>query len=310
MSLTQSDSIKAQSVEAVTTANTVSLYTTQTGALNVGSSASRTGNITLGSSTNTGTITIATVNTNNTNALPAISIGADTGTKTIKINNNTNSVHCSSIDLNGSTINNITGTTGDISVGNLQTTAGVLNLGTSSTRVGNINIGATGGTPSYVINIGKTTTGAISIGSANNTTTVGTLTVLNPILLPSSYSSGLAATNLGFTYTANPGSTSPAGSGGNQSLYTVTNAGYYLFSFNINGSFTTAPTNFYFLISGANAQSTSKYYVTISGTNFSCSGSQYISCTATQYNLIINYTGGTGLAIGTTTSYFQVTRIA
>jgi hypothetical protein len=104
--------------------------------------------IAIGSSTagRTPTITIDTLSTLNTNASPAIAIGTSSSTKTIKIGSNTNSVHCSSLDIQSSAINNITANTGAITIGNNQTD-GILNLGTGNARTatGVINIGT--GTP-------------------------------------------------------------------------------------------------------------------------------------------------------------------
>ena len=95
----------------------------------------------LGDPANTGRVIISTINTGNTNALPAISIGSDSGTKTIKINNGTNSVHCSSLDLQSYSINNIVNDTGTVSIGDKQT-VGVLNLGVGTVyRTSLINIG-------------------------------------------------------------------------------------------------------------------------------------------------------------------------
>ena len=123
-------------------------------------------NLQIGSSTNTGTIFISTIATNNSNANPAISIGGDAGVKTIKINNGTNSVHCSSIDMAGSGINNVTNSTGNIDIGNLQT-SGVCNIGTGARVLtgsgGGINIG-TGS--SSIVN-------PITIGGASSATSVG-----------------------------------------------------------------------------------------------------------------------------------------
>ena len=125
-------------------------------------------NMTIGSSTNTGTISISTINTGNTNASPAIAIGTDAGTKTIKINNNSNSVHCSSIDLKGSTINNITGTTGNLTIGDLQTT-GIIEIGSNTSRTGSITLGNGTGASSVII------------GSTSSSATV---TIRNPSLIP------------------------------------------------------------------------------------------------------------------------------
>jgi hypothetical protein len=142
-------------------------------------------NMTIGSSTNTGTISISTINTGNTNANPAIAIGTDAGTKTIKLNNNTNSVHCSSIDLQGSAINNITATTGQLDIGTSQT-SGVLNIGNLAARTGAINIGnGTGVLP-------------ITIGS---TAATATTTIRNPIM-SLSYTTYPTYTNAQIGYTS------------------------------------------------------------------------------------------------------------
>jgi hypothetical protein len=130
---------------------------------------STSSNLVIGSATNTGTIFINTIATNNTNADPAIAIGTNTGTRTIKINNGTNSVHCSSIDMAGSGINNVANTTGDINIGNLQTT-GDLNIGTNVGRTSTsvINIG-TGSTLVNPINIGSSTSDTTINGSLQST---------------------------------------------------------------------------------------------------------------------------------------------
>jgi hypothetical protein len=150
--------------------------------------------IAIGSSTvgRTPTITIDTLSTANTNTNPAIAIGTSTSTKTIKIGNNNNSVHCSSVDLKGSAINNITNATGALSIGDLQTD-GVLNIGagTARTASGIINIGnSANANPIYVetsstkntdadpairIGVGGTGPKVIKIGNSNtgfNTTNV------------------------------------------------------------------------------------------------------------------------------------------
>ncbi len=64
------------------------------------------------------------------------------------------SVHCSFIDCNGTTINNANApANGPLSVGSLQTgTAGILNLGTNVARTGDIFIGGAGSTCSIKIN--------------------------------------------------------------------------------------------------------------------------------------------------------------
>ena len=143
--ITASDTVKTNTLDTLTTSS----------------------NLLIGNATNTGSITIATVNTGNTNANPAISIGTDAGTKTIKINNNTNSVHCSSIDLQGSSINHITPTTGTLSIGDLQT-SGTLNLGTNSSRTGNINLGSASNVSTSI----NSTTGFITLGANQTSGTI------------------------------------------------------------------------------------------------------------------------------------------
>ena len=142
-------------------------------------------NLQIGSSTNTGTIFISTIATNNSNANPAISIGGDAGVKTIKINNGTNSVHCSSIDMAGSGINNVTNSTGNIDIGNLQT-SGLLNIGANVGRLvdGIINIG-TGSTVANPINIGSSTS-LTSVGGTLGVTAGITTNKLNPLTSSSS----------------------------------------------------------------------------------------------------------------------------
>jgi len=87
--------------------------------------------------------------TANTNLFGSMGAG-----QTLKLGNQATaqSVHCSFIDCNGTTINNaVTSANGALSLGSLQTgTAGILNLGTNVARTGDIFIG--GGTCSIKIN--------------------------------------------------------------------------------------------------------------------------------------------------------------
>jgi hypothetical protein len=148
--------------------------------------------VAIGSSTagRTPTITIDTLSTLNSNATPAIAIGTSSSTKTIKIGSNSNSVHCSSIDLQGSAINNINPASGAISIGASQTD-GILNLGTGASRSGDVNIlnGLTSGGSVNIanggaslqttsVNIGSgSTTGAVTIGNSANTTNLNSNTI-------------------------------------------------------------------------------------------------------------------------------------
>jgi len=222
MSSTASDAINTNGINAIVpSTGAISIGASQTdGILNLGAGASRTttGVINIGNTASLNQINIDTASILNSNANPAISIGASSSTKTIKIGSNTNSVHCSSIDLQGSSINNITGTTGVISIGNLQT-AGVLNIGgTSAIRAvgadvniatgasnacainvmnggalvsGSVNI-ANVGANTTAINIGsRTGTGTVTIGGASsNTNIIGDLKVVGNFLNNSSDESG------------------------------------------------------------------------------------------------------------------------
>lgn len=123
-----------------------------------------------------------TTQTANTNLFGNMGAG-----QTLKLGNQTTSqsVHCSKIDCNGTTINNATApANGDLSIGSLQTgTLGVLNLGTNGSRTGDIFIG--GGTCSIKINrplapqyASTPTTGQIGFQTSpaitSITTTIGT----------------------------------------------------------------------------------------------------------------------------------------
>ena len=187
----QIGSTSASSLTILSTSSAITGALTATGAIqsNIFNTLTTAATLQIGAVTNTGAILISTINTGNTNASPAISIGADAGTKTIKINNNTNSVHCSSVDLQTSSINNIVNTTGDISLGDKQTT-GITNIGTLATKSGAIHIGDGGGSA------------PITIGSASNTTAIGKITgglVLNSsaTTLGIALQSGL---NIGYNY--------------------------------------------------------------------------------------------------------------
>jgi len=166
----------------------INLGTAQTtGVLNIGTGNRTTslagGGINIGSSLGTNPIVIDTSSTLNSNATPAISIGASTSNKTIKINNGTNSVHCSSIDLKGSTINHITANSpagiiigdgqtdstvglliGCSSSGTVRTTAPI-KIGNDSTFTGSITIG---GSSTNINMNGSTTIGSLRTGSIDN----------------------------------------------------------------------------------------------------------------------------------------------
>lgn len=130
---------------------------------------SSTSAMTISSSSNTGSITIDTGITGSTNASPAIAIGTSNVAKVIKIGsgNANNSMHIGSLDIAGTSINNITGASGAIVIGDSQTT-GTLAIGDGSTRTGAVTIGSL-----------STSTVPITIG---NTAAASTTTIRNPIM--------------------------------------------------------------------------------------------------------------------------------
>ena len=125
--------------------------------------------------------------TANTNLFGSMGAG-----QTLKLGNQTTaqSVHCSFIDCNGTTINNATApSNGPLSIGSLQTgTAGILNLGTNGSRTGDIFIG--GGTCSIKINRPL----APQYASAPGTGEIGFQT--SPSITSITTTIGLTATNL------------------------------------------------------------------------------------------------------------------
>lgn len=162
-----------------TASNTIStniIDTTTAGALTIGDATATS--ILLGSSTagRTPTIVIDTLSVANTNASPAIAIGTSSSVKTIKLGIATSSVHCSSVEIKGSAINNITNSTGNVSIGDLQTD-GILNLGsgTSRTATGVINIGNPSATIAPIVIGGSSVKLAIagSYGTAGQVLTSG-----------------------------------------------------------------------------------------------------------------------------------------
>jgi len=157
----------------------------------------------LSNSGNTGTIVIDTSNTGNTNASPAISIGASAVVKTIKIGSNAvaNSIHLAGLDITSSTLNNVTPTTGNISIGTGQTD-GILNIGNGTVRtaLSSINIGAGYGSVSD-----------INIGSISCLTRIGSI-LTGGLILDDSVSStassvGQGGLSLGWNYSGTRGET-------------------------------------------------------------------------------------------------------
>lgn len=127
------------------------------------------GNLNIGSSTNTGPITIQTSSNLNSDGQPAISIGTTGVIKTIKIGSSAaatpNSVSVAETVFYGNTINNITN--GEMFIGNSQTT-GTIHIGTGGgvVRSGPINIATTINSTSP-INVGGNLTTAYLNGITN-----------------------------------------------------------------------------------------------------------------------------------------------
>ena len=175
---TFSGGLLTNSVGALAITSNLEIATSQTsGVLNIGTLATReaAGVINIGASGGLHTIVMDTSSVANTNAAPAISIGTSASAKTIKINNNSNSVHCSSIDLKGASINHIVANSATpITIGDGQTnSAGGLLIGCSA--AGNVRTSAP-----IKIGADTTTTSAITVGaSGSSTSLLGTTTVSN-----------------------------------------------------------------------------------------------------------------------------------
>lgn len=126
-----------------------------------------TNTLSIGNPSNTGRIDINTGSSSTDELNPAIGIGLSGSAKLVKLNNNNGLVQISGLEISGSTINNITNDTGNISIGGAQTT-GDLFIGAGNTRSGLLNIGGNG-TGSIQIQTESTnntdTTPAISIGT-------------------------------------------------------------------------------------------------------------------------------------------------
>lgn len=205
----------------------IDIATTQTsGILNIGTNASRTGAINIGSTGSTGPIYIDTTSTNNTYEDPAMTIGTAPGTRTIRMGNITSTVAIGSYVFLGSTMNHRT-ITNAVNIANTQI-AGDLNIGGANTRSGAINIGngsgtfnitihnaagstgsvniASGTTQLTAVNIQSTTgTGTVTIGNTgagSNVALNGAVTLARPLVLGATGSSGVTAitlsTQLGF----------------------------------------------------------------------------------------------------------------
>lgn len=247
------------------------------------------------------------------------------------------------VTIQTTTINAIRPTTGALSVGNTQTTgvlnvgtgvrtaAGVVNLATGTSNACAINIlnggGATtggsvnianGASQTTTVNIASGTgTGAVTIGGASNTTTLASATINmngnlimgtgdNITLQPNTgYVAPTILTQLGGTLSATILTTAPV----NASVYgtlTITTAGIYIFSWNIQQPYTALGTTNYVTLSGAGAiSSRTGKSDTLTG-QFNMGGVQIVTATATNY--LLTLTTNSTLSIPGT-SFFRATRI-
>jgi len=243
------------------TADTATALETFTGGINTDS---------ISPVTTSSTISLNSSKTGSTNTDPAIAIATSPGiARTIKIGSeggtNVNSVHLAGLDIANHSLNNITGTTGVISIGDKQTTlAGVLNIGCST----NVRVDAP-------INIGtdSTMTGLLTIGSSNSaqSTIIKNADITmgsgkNITLQPTTGYAGPSAGQLGFTNN-NTGSATPAlNTNTNIASQAVTTAGVYI----VTGTFTvpsnaTAITNIMWLNTTSASQTGAKGLIKIVG---------------------------------------------
>jgi len=259
------------SINPITPGNDFQFMTTQdVGILNI-ATGSRTavGAINIGSGIGLAPIKIDTGNTGNTNAIPAISIGTSATSKTIKLGNTGNSIHCSSVDLTSSGINNIANTSGDLSIANLQT-SGILNLGTNTSRTSNINIG-TGATGPF----------GIYVGNVNSTTTLnGPLTLSKPLNLGSGPT---LSSQLGFMYSASVNNIAASASPWNVLNIAIAVPGIYIFALELQATYG-AIAQFQIELTGTNVpQSNFGKSDLILGSVLTSAGTVIVNCSASTY---------------------------
>lgn len=248
------------------------------------------------------------------------------------------------INIQTTTLNAITPTTGVLSVGDTQTTgvfnlvtgvrtaAGVVNIATGTSNACAINIlnggGATtggsvnianGASQTTTVNIASGTgTGAVTIGGASNTTNLNSATInvngiltmgtgKNITLQPNTgYVAPTVLTQLGGTLSATILTTAPV----DNSVYgtlTITTAGVYIFSWNIQQPYTTLGSTNYLILSGVGTSSSRTGRSDTTGSQFNMGGVQIVTATATNYVLTLS-TNSTLSIPGN--SFFKATRIA
>ena len=206
---TFSGGLLTNSVGALAITSNLDIATSQTsGILNIGTLSTREASavINIGASGGLHTIVMDTSSLANTNAAPAIAIGTSASAKTVKINNNSNSVHCSSIDLKGASINHIVANSATpITIGDGQTNSvGGLLIGCSA--AGNIRTSAP-----IKIGADSTSTCVITIGASGSSTSLLGSTTVPTLTFPSNLSNAVNSAYLTSHYVPNSTDTTLAG---------------------------------------------------------------------------------------------------
>jgi hypothetical protein len=252
--------------------------------------------------------------------VPTIQIGSLTGY----------SVHCGSVDLQGTSINNAaSATTGNLSLAPSQTT-GILNIGTGTRTTGGnggaINIGTDNGntapiniggslisTSTNTLKLNSTSTGQVSIGGIGGSVLVTpTMSLSANLTLPVSLATvPVAGTQLG-------GLTSVILSGGGYSANTtigtlnIPTIGTYIVVFSFNTPYVTIPTAHRLDIGGTavGLPVLSFGYTSFGSTTLiqGCSGSFLFRCTTTGSILLNDVI--TGTISNVASGHFTATRIA
>ena len=252
--------------------------------------------------------------------VPTIQIGGTTGY----------SVHCGSIDCNGTTINNaVIPATGALSLGSSQTTGvlnigtgvratggngGAINIGTNASNTAPINIGGnTLATSSNILTLNSTSTGQVSIGGTGGSVLVTpTMSLSANLTLPVSLATiPTAGTQLG-GITSGSVITTGYSIATTVGTLTIPAIGTYIVSFAFTQTYTVLPTVHYIALAGTAAGlPASAFAFGVYGTGATvtvCNGTFVFRCT-TVGTILLNATV-TGAVTATNNTNFTATRIA